>query len=554
MILMPHLRTWFAATIVALAATPLIAASLPVTVERFEGEVVQVDGTVHSGVLPGKTLPSGSQIHTGKDGRAQLLLHGAPTLAVGTGADLLLHSMDGDVLRLRIASGALRIDTRAAPGVPARDVRLNAGDLRLRVSGADAWIEMDPDGGQVCLIAGVVEAQQPGATVRLDAPGQCLRQSGRIAQWSMVPIAVLEERVALLRVSHPVVALAPPPPRPQIKALPLPAEAQGAGSVTPAQSAAPAAASMPTARESGTGTAAMPPPMAQTPAAPAPPPAASPPKIEIAVEKVQAAPAAATSRPVKPAAAGPVPQPPADPHAPAAAQGLALAQPGSVEVAVIADPPKLWQHVPPVIVIPAPAETAAETAAGTPAETRAETRAETPAATVTPEAAEPAVTAAAATASAEVVEAAPPADVPAPALPPAAGAMAVAVAAAEALPVADPVIASRQEPAADATPPTPAADPVQVAAAAPAGSEAPADDPRRWRVVLGSMPEPEKAEIEAERLNARGWAVDAREYRVGDRHGYRIGFGDFSTRDEAQKALEEFVAQYPEAPAWLARY
>ena len=70
MILMPHLRTWFAATIVALAATPLIAASLPVTVERFEGEVVQVDGTVHSGALPGKTLPSGSQIHTGKDGRA----------------------------------------------------------------------------------------------------------------------------------------------------------------------------------------------------------------------------------------------------------------------------------------------------------------------------------------------------------------------------------------------------------------------------------------------------------------------------------------------------
>lgn len=538
MILMPHLRTWFAATIVALAATPLIAASLPVTVERFEGEVVQVDGTVHSGVLPGKTLPSGSQIHTGKDGRAQLLLHGAPTLAVGTGADLLLHSMDGDVLRLRIASGALRIDTRAAPGVPARDVRLNAGDLRLRVSGADAWIEMDPDGGQVCLIAGVVEAQQPGATVRLDAPGQCLRQSGRIAQWSMVPITVLEERVALLRVSHPVVALAPPPPRPQIKALPLPAEAQGAGSVTPAQSAAPAAASMPTARESGTGTAAMPPPVAQTPVAPAPPPAASPPKIEIAVEKVPAAPASATSRSVKPAAADPVPEPPADPHAPAAAQGLALTQPGSVEMAVIADPPKLWQHVPPVIVIPAPAETPAET----------------PAATVTPEAAEPAVTAAAATASAKVVEAAPPADVPAPALPPAAGAMAVAVAAAEALPVADPVIASRQEPAADATPSTPADAAVQVAAAAPAGSEVPADDPRRWRVVLGSMPEPEKAEIEAERLNARGWAVDAREYRVGDRHGYRIGFGDFSTRDEAQKALEEFVAQYPEAPAWLARY
>jgi hypothetical protein len=72
--------------------------------------------------------------------------------------------------------------------------------------------------------------------------------------------------------------------------------------------------------------------------------------------------------------------------------------------------------------------------------------------------------------------------------------------------------------------------------------------------VLGSMPEKEKAEVEAERLNARGWAVEAREYRVGDRRGYRIGFGEFAAREDAQKALEEFLVQFPDAPAWLAKY
>jgi hypothetical protein len=68
------------------------------------------------------------------------------------------------------------------------------------------------------------------------------------------------------------------------------------------------------------------------------------------------------------------------------------------------------------------------------------------------------------------------------------------------------------------------------------------------------MPEREKAEREAERLNAHGWAVEAREYRVGERHGFRIGFGEFVARQDAQKALEEFLVQYPDAAAWVAKY
>ncbi|MGH8518790.1 MAG: hypothetical protein ACREUE_15170, partial [Panacagrimonas sp.] len=180
---MTNPRPWFAATtlLVGSLVLPSIAgaATLPVKIDAFEGEVVQVSGTTHSGVLLGKALPSGVQVKTGRDGRVDLSLSGVPTLRVGNEADVLLHSMEQNVLRIRIATGALHVDTRApaAGAIKSRDVRLNAGDLRLRIANAEAWVEVSDQSGQVCLIAGVVEAQQPTGAVRLDIAGQCLRQT-----------------------------------------------------------------------------------------------------------------------------------------------------------------------------------------------------------------------------------------------------------------------------------------------------------------------------------------------------------------------------------------
>ncbi len=203
----------------------------------------------------------------------------------------------------------------------------------------------------------------------------------------------------------------------------------------------------------------------------------------------------------------------------------------SASTAAAASPQQFYQHVPPVIVIAqAPAEAPAEEAMA-PAPASAG-KIETPKSAALPE----------------------PLDEKVPATTTVAMTMPARVEAASVVP---------QPPAAKAEIKLPANAPTEsirqsdtrlaLAESAPSAAPGP-EDVRRWRVVLGSMPEAEKAEMEAERLNARGWAVEAREYRVGDRHGYRIGFGEFLAREEAQKALDEFLVQYPEAPAWLAKY
>jgi hypothetical protein len=513
---MTNPRPWSAATTLLVGSLiPSIAGAvaLPVKIDAFQGEVVQVSGTVHSGVTPGKAIASGTEVKTGGDGRADLSLHGVPTLGLGNDVNLLLHSMDQDVLRIRVASGALRIDTRTPPkpGGKGRDVRLNAGDLRLRISGAEAWVEVGDRSGQVCVIAGVVEAQQPTGAVRLDTPGQCLRQTGQSSQWTMVPMELLETRVAAAGVQKGVTAAAAPAaPKPplQIKVLPLPG-------------------TMPDV----------------DPAPPPPEPGVAPKPTPPPVVVLQQAPeTTALNLKLAPVDVPEVPDAPAPlPVAPAAASTIAMKLPAPLEAPEVPAAPE------PLPVTPAPAA---------PLAMKSLEPADVPVVPDAPVAMAPAPATTVAMKLPEPVEAPEPASAP----PPAPVAPPVAAA---------PVVASKPKPV--ALPPEPAASPApavaapaaapastEVAVAAPASSTSnatsAADDGRRWRVVLGSMPEKEKAEMEAERLNARGWAVEAREYRVGDRRGFRIGFGEFVARQDAQSALEEFLVQYPDAPAWLAKY
>lgn len=644
---MPHLPNWLATTLVVLLPGTLMAAPLPVKIDRFEGEVVQVSGTIHSGVSPGKNLQEGTQVQTGPDGRAELSLNGATTLSIGGGADLLVHSVQSGVLRLRIASGALHVDTRAAGTKPARDVRLNVGDLRLRIQEADVWTELGDRGGQVCLVAGVVEAQQPNTTLRLDTPGQCLRQSGLTSQWSMVPVSVLDDRVALVSVRESVTAA--PKPEARIKALTLPVEPEPSPTIVtsepaPAVSVPPAASRAPEARPvivlekpvpvgaaSPSSVDAPVPQVAKVDAPAIPPVRARPVPIEpepISKPEAAAAPVAVIPGPTEPAdlphgsapvtTAKPAPvaiiekaavpaseKTPAKPAAktaesaatfphvppvivldkplevaateksksapapielpPPVAKPVVAAPPPPAQVAVAAKPPAppvaypvvkgepvpLYPHVPPVIVIESPAASdAASDNSSAPATAQAlPAPALPPVLEKLPEAPAPAGTVAMAF----------PAPVEAPALPEQSAvkprpAKPVAIGSIPPAPKADAkAITTPAAPASEAKSTKSAAQLDNELAIAEPASSGP-DDGRRWRVVLGSMPEPEKADIEAERLNARGWAVEAREYRVGDRHGYRIGFGEFAERDQAQKALEEFLVQYPEAPAWLAKY
>lgn len=559
---MPHLRFWLT-TLAALAPTVLLAAPLPVQITKFEGEVVQVAGSAHSGIALGKSLEAGTEIRTGKDGRAELSLHGDPTLALGNGVQLLVHSLDQRVLRLRIASGAVRVDTRAAKGGKSRDVRLNVGDLRVRVANADAWTELGERGGQVCLIAGVVEAQQPSGVARLDTPGQCLRQSGLTSQWSMVPMGVLQERIALLGVREVEVALpapaapapAPVAVTPEIKIVPLP--------VPPAVETTPAPA-----EQAGVRTPAAV-ELVEIPPPPAPP-------------KLETAPAAAAMTQVAlaaPAEVVEVPPPPApavlDP-APAAAAVAALTLPAVVEVldvppeptakpAVVVEAPVAEAPVVQTPVVQTPVVETAGVETSVVETSVVETAPEAASAPATPAAAAMPVSTGESTSEATD-------------LAPATSTVALTAAAVEVMAVPEPPLSTQPEvtaepkPTAEAVSPPAAANPEPAVSSAPAASPAattaattevataanagePAvDDGRRWRVVLGSMPERAAAEQESERLNARGWAVEPRAYRVGERQGYRIGFGEFATRDDAQKALDEFVAQFPDAPAWLAKY
>lgn len=543
---MPLLRSWIA-PFAALAPTVLFAAPLPVQVTKFEGEVVQVAGSAHSGIAPGRNLEAGTEIRTGKDGRAELSLHGDPTLALGSGVALLAHSMDQRVLRLRVASGALRIDTRAAKGGKSRDVRLNLGDLRVRVANADAWTELGERGGQVCLISGTVEVQQTGGVARLDTPGQCLRQSGLSSQWSMVPATVLQERVALLGVREPEVEVAATPaPAPEPVVI-EPEPAVIAEPVPPAIETAPA----PAAKADVQAPAAV--EVVEVPPPPAPP-------------TLEAAPAAAgtaqvaLAAPVEVVELPPPPAPPALDPAPAAAAVAALAVPAAVEVVDV--PPEPVDVPVAVVETPAAESVLAKDMPAADAAPAVETPVEAPpVAEPTPAApaADRVIPPTAAAAESDAMSADMAVDVV-----PAMESVALNASVADVLSVPEPVAPAPPEPVTSAEPVAAAAAATVEPAAAPAATTEVAtaaiasppagDDVRRWRVVLGSMPEREAAEQESERLNARGWAVEPREYRVGERHGFRIGFGEFATREDAQKALEEFLVQFPDAPAWLAKY
>lgn len=550
------LRSWFAVGIAFLSPSILSAAALPVVADRFEGEVMRDVGAAVQGLVPGQSFEPGTRIRTGADGRVELSVQSVPTLKLGSRADLLLHSVDQNVLRAKLSDGALSVDTRARKGAKARDMRLNVGDLRLRIQATEAWVERNDQGSVVCLVSGLIDARIADQPVRLDTPGQCLRHSGLTSMWSMVPQSVLVDRIALTQVRAPTPSA--PVPDAAVASAPLPAVMAPKAPVVVV-------------------------------AAPEPKPAPEP-----ASERVPAATRVALSVPVvvQPPEVPPVPVPVVNPTMPAAGSAAlgtvaAVALP-EIPPEPVAVPNPRFPAVQATAVELAPAAPAPEIPVAAPVPSaegervgRTQAQAEAP---VAPKAAEAdpmtgvvAALAADARAQAQALAAtqleldpapiAPPAEQPsrteeprdgdtsalasaAPAaLEPSGAAETAALAAAEVpapTPKEQPAPEVEQQGASDAA--------AAAALAAAAAAEPIPDDGRRWSIVLASFPLREPADKEMSRFKSMGLEAETREYRVGTRHGFRVGLGRYASREEADAALAKLVGAQPEIIGWLAKY
>lgn len=179
----------------------LLAQAPAITVDKVEGEVFQSIGGQTSIAGGGQILPPGTELRAATDGRVELAIGGARSLALGNGSELRIEAAEPTLLPpLTLTRGAAYIDTRANGGLPRRDLQLQVGELKLRVDGAEAWAALNNDVAQVCLISGTVEAALSSRIDRLDLAGQCLSRAGQQSRWVIVPPEVMSERIALVRV------------------------------------------------------------------------------------------------------------------------------------------------------------------------------------------------------------------------------------------------------------------------------------------------------------------------------------------------------------------
>lgn len=153
---------------------------LPLAVSRVAptAELRRGDETLE--LLSRVPLRPDDRVVTGPQGRVALQLYGGGALRLGGDSSLRLHSIEppgpgnGGVAKLVLERGALRLDARGRSSQLPQDYRLNAGRLRLRVFGGEAWAEVTARGENVCLLSGAVEIVTDTGGERLDEPGRCL--------------------------------------------------------------------------------------------------------------------------------------------------------------------------------------------------------------------------------------------------------------------------------------------------------------------------------------------------------------------------------------------
>jgi cell division septation protein DedD len=193
--------------------------SAPATLQR---------GGSGSALLPQEMLEAGDIVSAGPRGRV-LLRFGGGSMTLSSLGDLQVFDAKaprGKAVtgKFKLLAGALRVDSRAAAGAPAQDVRLNIGSLKVRILAADAWGANTAEGDTICVMAGQVGVQTQGSSEeRLDRAGDCLRREpdGRLRQLTLAEDELLAAAVAATRIERGAAPL-PASPVPVIVAAPAP--------------------------------------------------------------------------------------------------------------------------------------------------------------------------------------------------------------------------------------------------------------------------------------------------------------------------------------------
>ncbi len=500
----------------------LQAASLPVVLDHQGGDIRQLRGDDILAIENQEAIAAGATVFTGKEGRAEFSVNGAPSLSLGGSSAILFHSAPDDILQAALTSGSLEVDARSKSGQSARDIRLRVGTLRVRVVNARVWVEKTPETAQVCLLSGKVELRAGERPLMMDTLNQCVRQTGQVRQWTMVPQQVLTERIALTRVPRTV--------------------GSGGAEVAAAKPVEVAAQSAPVEVE------------AEVPA-PEVVQRAEPLEAEVAETVLEAI--------VEPE---PEPEPRAEPESPSldiavaetVAEDEAVAPEGVPEpVAAAAEPVEqtlVVEEVPstkPVgtaMVFETPSEEALTQILTVPSVKGLAVR--VGANLQAPEIDPVEVAVAESASEPETVELETVEPEEAPELD---TVIAAAESEADSAMQEDVEVESSVEVLSEEAQMESEAEDASDEQGAPETDTAP-DEPKRWSVVLASHDDLESAVVEEERLRAKGLDVQAREYRVGERHGYRIGIGRYETQAQAQEALAELQSLRPTIEGWLARY
>ncbi|MES2683774.1 MAG: SPOR domain-containing protein [Pseudomonadota bacterium] len=151
-------------------------------------------------LLPQGAVMTGDVVSAGPRGKVALQLDRQGLITLSSLGDLqvfeakALRGKQPASAKLKLLAGALRVDSRAAKGKPAQDVRVNVGSLKTRIFNAEAWGANTAEGDTFCLLAGTVSVQTDASTEeRLETPGSCLRREpdGQISRFAADTDAVI---------------------------------------------------------------------------------------------------------------------------------------------------------------------------------------------------------------------------------------------------------------------------------------------------------------------------------------------------------------------------
>lgn len=161
-------------TATTLAATMLALSGITAAAEGWRAERVTGAVAVDAGgaLADGAPVAADARLRLDDDG-ALTLWRAGTRLRLRGPADLALFPADKpEIARVQLHSGTMRAHAPAG-----RDLRVNAGQLRLRLVNAEAWTAAEEDGDRVCALGGTTQVQLPDAvqTLMLEHTGACLR-------------------------------------------------------------------------------------------------------------------------------------------------------------------------------------------------------------------------------------------------------------------------------------------------------------------------------------------------------------------------------------------